>query len=87
MENMENIVNINKIDYTYSFSINFWSLLGLTAICKSIVAIYEINKSYSYHSKQNINKPINSDNKDIKNIIREVKNNIKDTTDNSTNTE
>lgn len=73
MENMENIVNINKIDYTYSFSLNFWSLLGLTAICKSIVAIYEINKSYSYHSKQN--------------IIREAKNNIKVTIDNSTNTE
>ena len=73
MENMENIVNINKIDYTYSFSLNFWSLLGLTAICKSIVAIYEINKSYSYKSKQN--------------IIREAKNNIKVTIDNSTNTE
>jgi hypothetical protein len=70
---MGGMENINKIDYTYCFIINIWSLLGLTVICKSIVSIYEINKSYSYHSKQN--------------IVREVKNNTKDTTDNSTNTE
>lgn len=68
MNNMDIVKNSKEIDYTYRFSINLWSLIGLIVVCKTIVSIYKINKSYTDSKSINlINKTsyINDDDTNI----------------------